>query len=507
MCCRVRPACILAFVLVLLPSQFCFAQKKALNDSIREREAQSWEAALKIWNWAEPGYQETKSSGLLAEMLEQAGFKIDRKAAGIPTAFTATYGDAQPVIGIVGEFDALPGLSQEALAYRQPRHEGTYGHACGHHLFGVASASAAIALAEQIAAGHIKGTIRYYGCPAEEGGAAKVFLVEEKLFDDCDAVLHWHPASRNSAGDVSSMARIAAKFRFRGKAAHAAGAPNQGRSALDAVEVTTHAAELLREHTPDFTRIHHVITAGGEAPNVVPEFAEVYFYVRHPDAAVARNVYRRLELCAQAGALATETKLEIDYQGGTLELLPNSALAQVALANLRELNDLDFSPDERQFAIKIQETLEEPKPLESIGEVIDQTGQIGRGSTDVGDISWVVPTTGFSTACWVPGTAPHTWQACAAGGTTIGRNGMQLAARVLAATAWDLYHSPATLTAAKAELHRRLGDRKYESLMRPGQKPPLDYRNPPKSRAAGDESTPQKPRTKASIDQRGRRAQ
>jgi aminobenzoyl-glutamate utilization protein B len=497
----------LAVALAVLPAHECFAQKKTLDDSIRHREAQSWEAALKIWNWAEPGYQEAKSSALLSEMLAQAGFKIESKVAGIPTAFTATIGDGHPIIGIIGEFDALPGMSQEAVAYRQPRSDGTYGHACGHHLFGVASASAAIALAEQIAAGHIKGTIRYYGCPAEEGGAAKVFMVDEKLFDDCDAVLHWHPASRNTAGDVSSMARIAAKFRFRGKAAHAAGAPNLGRSALDAVEITTHAAELLREHTPDFTRIHHVITAGGEAPNVVPEFAEVYFYVRHPDAVVARNVYHRLELCAQAGALATETKLEVDYQGGTLELMPNSALAQVALTNLRELNDLDLSPDERQFALKIQETLDEPKSLENIHEVFDQTGQIGRGSTDVGDISWVVPTTGFSTACWVPGTSPHTWQACAAGGTTIGRKGMQLAARVMAASAWDLFHSPATLAAAKAELHRRLGDRKYESLMQPGQKPPLDYRNPPKARAAGDESTPDKLRAKADDDPRGPEAQ
>src|SRR5436190_13083698 len=185
MSCCGRPVRTLAFVLALLPAQFCFAQKKALDDSIRQREAQSWEAALKIWHWAEPGYQETKSSALLAEMLEKAGFKIERKAAGIPTAFTATFGEGQPVIGIVGEFDALPGMSQEALAYRQPRNEGTYGHACGHHLFGVASASAAIAVAEQIGAGHIKGTIRYYGCPAEEGGSAKVFLVEDKLFDDC----------------------------------------------------------------------------------------------------------------------------------------------------------------------------------------------------------------------------------------------------------------------------------------------------------------------------------
>jgi aminobenzoyl-glutamate utilization protein B len=465
------------------------AQKSALDESIRRREDQSWSAALKIWKWAEPGYQETKSSALLSGMMDEAGFKIERKIAGIPTAFTATFGNARPLIGIVGEFDALPGLSQEAVAHRQPREDGAYGHGCGHHLFGVASASAAIALAEQIKAGHIRGTVRYYGCPAEEGGAAKVFMVREGLFSDCDAVLHWHPGNRNAAGDISSMARIAAKFRFRGKGAHAAGSPHVGRSALDAVEITCHAAELLREHTPDFTRIHHVITAGGDAPNIVPEFSEVYFYVRHPEASVARNVYRRLELCAQAGALATETKLETEYHGGTLELLPNTALSQVTLENLRALCDLDFTDEERQFAIKIQESLEEPRPLESLHDVIDQTGQVGRGSSDVGDISWVVPTTGFSTACWVPGTPGHSWQACAAGGTSIGRKGMQLAARVLAASAWDLYHSPETLAAAKAELQRRQGGHKYESLMLPGQKPALDYRNPAKPRGlAGDEN-------------------
>jgi aminobenzoyl-glutamate utilization protein B len=327
-------------------------------------------------------------------------------------------------------------------------------------------------------------------------------MVREGLFDDCDAVLHWHPGNRNAAGDVSSMARIAAKFRFRGKGAHAAGSPHVGRSSLDAVEIACHAAELLREHTPDFTRIHHVITAGGDAPNIVPEFAEVYFYVRHPEVSVARNVYRRLELCAQAGALATETKLDIEYLGGTLELLTNSALAQVTLTNLRALNDLDLTAEELPFAVKIQETLDEPRPLESLHEVIDQTGQVGRGSSDVGDVSWIVPTTGFSTACWVPGTPGHTWQACAAGGTSIGRKGMQLAARVLAASAWDLYHSPETLSAARGEFRRRLGDRKYESLMLPGQKPALDYRDPPKTRSVGDEGNVSKARTRTSDEGR-----
>lgn len=483
--------CIAVLIAGLLPNAtVCFGQREALFETLAKREEQAWNAALQIWNWAEPGYQEEKSSALLANQLEGAGFRIERKVAGIPTAFTATFGSGRPVIGILGEFDALPGLSQEAVPYRQARDETKWGHGCGHHLFGVASTSAAIAVAEQIRSGAINGTVRFYGCPAEEGGSAKVFMVREGLYQDCDAVLHWHPSSRNSAGDMSSLARIAAKFRFRGKAAHASGSPQLGRSALDAVELTTHASELLREHTPDLTRIHHVITAGGDAPNVVPEFAEVYFYVRHPNASVVRSVFRRLELCAQGGALATETKLEVDYQGGTLEILPNTTLTQITLSNLRALNNLEYTPEDRQFAVRIQESLDEPQPLESIRDVADQSGQTGKGSTDVGDVSWVVPTTGFSTACWVPGTPAHTWQACAAGGTSIARKGMNLAARVLAASVVDLFEHPETLTAAKAELKRRLGEQRYESLMRPGQAPPLDYRKAPVAKPAEREPKP-----------------
>ena len=454
--------------------------KTKMSRSIQERDDECWEAAGEIWSAAEPGYQEVRSSSLLAAMLEKQGFEIRYNAAEIPTAFIATWGDGQPVIGILGEYDALPGLSQEAVPVRQPRAGSTYGHGCGHHLFGVASASAAIAVAEQIKAGKIQGTVRFYGCPAEEGGSAKVFMVQAGLFDDCDAVLHWHPTSSNSAGDRSSLARMAVKFRFHGTSAHAAGAPEQGRSALDAVELTNHAAQLLREHTPDQTRIHHVVTAGGAAPNVVPDFAETYYYVRHPESKVVREVYRRLVLCAQAGALATETKLEINFQGGILEILPNNALSQVALANLREMNDLQYSDEELEFANRIQQTLSDPQPLESIAQVEDLSGQVGMGSTDVGDVSWVVPTTGFTTACFAPGTPGHSWQAVAGGGSTLGRKGMNLAARVLAASAADLYQRPEILAAAKEEFKTRVGADGYQTLMEPGQKPPLDYRRPPK---------------------------
>lgn len=477
---------LLLWLLTLQAAEVALAQKTQLSESIVRRDDATWEAAKKIWGWAEPGYQEYKSSKLLSDLLEQAGFTVQRGVAEIPTAFTATFGSGKPVIGILGEYDALPGLSQQAEPARRPRVSGGYGHGCGHHLFGVASASAAIAVAEQLRAGSIQGTVRYYGCPAEEGGSAKVFMVLAGLFGDCDAVLHWHPGDRNSAGDRSSLARMAVKFRFHGKSAHAAGSPEQGRSALDAVELTNFAANLLREHVASDTRIHYVITHGGGAPNVVPDFAEVYYYVRHPKSSAVRDVYRRLLRCAEAGALATETRLESHFEGGIKEILPNQVLGQVALTNLQQLNDLRLTAENVEFAQRLQLTIDQPKPLESVAEVERKIGGFGFGSTDVGDVSWVVPTSGFSTACFVPGVPGHSWQAVAAGGTDIGRRGMNLAAKVLAASAWDLYQQPSTLAAAKDEFQRRIRSGPYETLMEPGQKPPLDYRLPPRSEAKAE---------------------
>jgi len=306
-------------------------------------------------------------------------------------------------------------------------------------------------------------------------------MVQAGLFNDCDAVLHWHPGSRNAAGDRSSLARIAVKFQFEGRTAHAASAPHLGRSALDAVELTAHASELMREHTPENTRIHHVITSGGDAPNVVPPFAEIYYYIRHPEGRFLKPLYERLELCARAGALATETQLKVRYEGGIREILPNSVLTGVVRRRLQSQNDLQWTEAEQKFAARIQQTLDTKDGLEALRQVDDVDNTIGKGSTDVGDISWVVPTTGFTTVCWVPGTPAHSWQAVAAGGMSIGEKGMHLAARTLALTAVDLFRSPDVLQQAVAELRQRLGTEKYESLMRPGQKPPLDYRNPPKA--------------------------
>ena len=453
-----------------------------VSDSVAERQELLWRTAQQIWEWAEPGYQETKSSDLLVQVLEEDGFGIERGVAEIPTAFVATYGEGEPVIGILAEYDALPGLSQEVGVARRARSETDWGHACGHHLFGAGAVGAALAVADAIREGRASGTVRLYGTPAEEGGGAKVFMVRDGLFDDVDAVLHWHCSDSNVAGDPSNMARVAAKFRFRGRSAHAAAAPEQGRSALDAVELMNHAAQLLREHTPDMTRIHHVITAGGEAPNVVPEFAEVYYYARHPDARQAQAIFDRLVKCAEGAAIATETELEIEHLGGVSNLLPNATLTEVTLANLRELNEMEYTEEERAFALDLQKTLGQPKPLDSVEEVLDKSGSVSKGSTDVGDVSWVVPTTGISTACWVPGTPAHSWQAVSAGGMSIGRQGMLLAARVLAATALDLMASPQTLEQAQAELEERVGEGGYRPMLTEGQKPPLDYRNPPKKR-------------------------
>jgi aminobenzoyl-glutamate utilization protein B len=457
------------------------AAKDALLRSIDAAAAGYWQAALDIWSWAEPGYQETRSSKRVAGLLRDAGFEVKEGVAGIPTAFVASYGSGKPTIGILAEYDALPGLSQAAVPRPQERPETSWGHGCGHHLFGVASSAAGIALARAIDRGEASGTVRVYGTPAEEGGGAKVFMVRAGLFADVDAVLHWHPADHNAAGDATNQARVAGKFRFRGKSAHAAAAPQDGRSALDGLNVMNYAAELLREHTPDFTRIHHVITSGGEAPNIVPDFAEAYYYVRHPDVAVARSVWDRLLLCADAGALATGTEVEVEYLGGVYNLLPNLALARVSLRNLRALVNLAYTPEEEAFAREIQSTLTAPDPLASIGNVVDRSGKMDPGSTDVGDVSWVVPTTGIDVATWVPGTPAHSWQATAAGGTTIGRKGMLLAAKALAATAFDLFHEAQTLVEARRELEKSLRSNPYVPMLEPGQSPPLDYRKPPKT--------------------------
>jgi aminobenzoyl-glutamate utilization protein B len=452
--------------------------KQFVARSIDARAAQYGRLAQQIWDLAEVGYQETQSSALLQQELRAAGFRIDAGVAGMPTAFVAEWGSGSPVIGILAEFDALPGITQERSPEHAPRAGAAAGHACGHHLFGAGSVAAAIALREWLETSRTPGTIRLYGTPAEEGGAGKVYMVRGGLFDGVDAVIHWHASDANSASAASSLANKSAKFRFHGVSAHASGFPERGRSALDGVEAMNHMVNMMREHVPQETRIHYVITAGGTAPNVVPDFAEVFYYVRHPDPVQVQSLFERVVKASEGAALGTETRVEHEVIHGIYAVLPNATLARVMHANLERVGGVTYTDEERRFAETLRGTLgPNAPPLEAAQRVqpFVDGGRSG-GSTDVADVSWVVPTVGLRTATWVPGTASHSWQAIAAGGTSIGEKGMINAATTMAMTAVELFTDSALRAAALAEYRAKVGpDFVYRSLVgdRP---PPLDYR-------------------------------
>jgi aminobenzoyl-glutamate utilization protein B len=393
----------------------------------------------------------------------------------MPTAFVASYGSGSPVIAILAEFDALPGLSQKALPKQESIVKEGAGHACGHHLFGTGSAASAIAIKDWLIKTKQQGTIKLYGCPAEEGGAAKVYMVRDGLFNGIDIALHWHPSSKNFVEPQAySLANISVKFRFYGKPAHAAAAPEKGRSALDGVEAMNIMANMMREHVPEKSRIHYVITKGGDAPNIVPAFAEVYYYVRHPEMEQAKNIFSRLVKTAEGAALGTGTKMEHEIINGLFNLLPNETLSKVMYDNLKIVGGVNYTSEEKEFAIEILKTFESDYKIESSSEVYF-TNRISGASTDVGDVSWVVPTVGIRTATWVPGTSAHTWQAVAAGGTSIGYKGMMVAAKSLTLTAIDLFMNPLIIEEAKKEFNQRRGENfKYKSFIG-DKKPPLKY--------------------------------
>ncbi|WP_306252413.1 amidohydrolase [Parvularcula sp. IMCC14364] len=447
---------------------------------ITARGAQTNTLANAIWAKAELGYIETETTALLQQTLEDEGFTIQAGVADIPTAFVARFRQGArggPVIGILAEMDALPGFSQGPVPEKQAMEGMTSGHACGHHLFGAGSVSAAIAVKRWLEATGTPGEIRLYGTPAEEGGSGKVYMVRAGLFDDLDVALHWHPGDANSADIPTNNANRSAKFRFSGISTHAASAPEKGRSALDGVEAMNMMVNMLREHTPDRTRIHYVITAGGLAPNVVPDFAEVYYYVRHPDPDYLRELWPRIEAAAEGAATGTGTEVEREIIHGNLSLLPNRALQEVLHEEMSKLGGVEYSADERAFALSLQKTLpDDGDPLEQAVEIQPQREFFTAGSTDVGDVSWTAPTGGVRTATWVPGTSAHSWQAVAAGGTSIGEKGMDLAAKTLANTAVRLYSEPALLDAARTEFNERRGPGyEYEPLLG-DREPPLDYR-------------------------------
>jgi aminobenzoyl-glutamate utilization protein B len=471
-----KPTACLAAACILVPAL------AHADDGIRKflaaRAAHDTEVAQSIWNWAEVGYQEVKSSALLQKELATAGFRVEAGVAGMPTAFVASWGKGEPVIGILAEYDALPGITQDASPVRAPLSGKLSGHACGHHLFGTASVSAAIALSHWLKQNGTPGTIRLYGTPAEEGGAGKVYMVREGLFKDVSAVLHWHPSDVNSAGLDRSLATKTAKFRFHGVSAHASGAPERGRSALDAVEAMDYMVNMMREHVPSDTRLHYVITSGGSAPNVVPDFAESYHYVRHPDTRVVEEIFDRMVKTAEGAALGTGTTMDYEVIGGVYSMLPNETLARVMQAKLEEVGGINYTPEEQLFAEQLYTSLTQPNmPLgtERSVQAFDFE-RPGIGSTDVADVSWNVPTVGLRVATWVPGTSAHSWQAVAAGGMGIGYKGMRNASQVLALMGEELFTHPELIAKARAEFEERRGpDFRYKPILG-DRAPPLDYR-------------------------------
>lgn len=438
------------------------------------------EVAMKIWSLAEVGYQETRSSALLQEQLKSAGFAVSAGVAEIPTAFVATWGSGKPVIGIVGEFDALPGLSQAASPDRKPVVENGPGHGCGHHLFGTASTAAAIAVKEWMQANMRSGTIKFFGTPAEEGGSGKVYMLRAGLFDDVDAVVSWHAGDRNAVSASSTLANVTAKVRFRGVSAHASSAPHRGRSALDGVEAMNAMVNLMREHVPSDARIHYVITNGGLAPNVVPDFSEVYYYARHNDMRVLDGIWERITNAARGAALGTDTKMEMEITGAVWNVLPNQYLAKVMHSHLETVGGFEYTPAERAFAESLRKTLDgNLPPVDSSNQIMPPQAGVGSASTDMGDVSWRVPTVQMTAATWVPGTPAHSWQAVAAGGMSIGAKGMIVAAKTMALTAIDLMTNTMHLERAREEFDKARGaDFKYTTRLA-DRKPALDYRKNP----------------------------
>jgi aminobenzoyl-glutamate utilization protein B len=433
----------------------------------------------RIWATPELAFEEHKSVAEQIAMLEAEGFRITRDVGGMATAFVAEYGSGGPVVGILGEFDALPDLAQKSgLTEHAPTVAGTPGHGCGHNLLGSGSALAAVALKDALEAEGIAGTVRYYGCPAEESGSGKTFMARAGLFDDLDAAFCWHPSVVNEVQTTSSLACIQAYFRFKGRASHAAAAPHVGRSALDAVELMNVGVNYMREHMPSDARVHYAVTnTGGDAPNVVQAYAESLYLVRSPHLPDAERLFERVKKIAQGAALMTETSVSVQITDATSNVVPNKALQEAMYENMRRLGppafdaaDVAFAEKLRNAALTEEDVVASVKPHDmSLKSKILHDGvlamrtreEVMMGTTDVGDVSWIVPTVQCHTACFAIGTPFHTWQLVAQGNLPAAHKGMVLAAKAMAATAADVLRNPDLVARAKAELKERTGGRAY----------------------------------------------
>lgn len=444
-----------------------------------------------VWRFAEVGLKEDRSARVQADYLEKHGFSVKAGSGGMPSAFVAEWGSGKPVIGFLGEYDALAGLSQEVAPVKKPVAEGAPGHGCGHNLLGVGALGAAVAFKRYIEERGKTGTVRYYGCPAEETLVGKVFMARDGVFDDLDAAITWHPGSTNTAQVGSSNGVNSARFTFFGKTAHAAGDPHNGRSALDAVELMDIGANYLREHIIPDARLHYVITEGGGQPNVVPARAQVWYYVRAPRRSQVEDIYGRLMDVARGASLMTGTTFDVDFLAGCYDVLPNETLAAIAMEEFREVGAPKWSEDDHRFAAELAKTLDRRqteaslKSMNAPAELFSQTlnttvidptdrGKVMAGSTDVGDVSWIAPTLQVSAASWPLGTPGHSWQITACSGHSLGEKGMLAAASVMARTAARLSEDPALIRKARDEFRKQVEGQEYKSPLPFGLKPPLD---------------------------------
>ena len=461
-------------------------------EAVERRRDRLYELADEIWSTPELGLHEEASAATLVEALETEGFDVETGIGGMPTAFVATYGEGGPRVGILGEFDALPGLSQDVSAERRPVEAGEPGHGCGHNLFGTAGVGAAAAVAEAIDAGDVEGTVAFFGCPAEETLVGKTFMARAGSFDDLDAAVTWHPSDRTRPQLSSSLALDSVQFTFEGEASHAAASPESGRSALDAVQLLGSGVEYMREHVPDDARIHYSVPDGGGAPNVVPPSATAWFFVRAPTRAGVERLSDWVSDVAEGAALMTRTEVERRYITGCWDLLSNEPIAERYGEVMAELGPVGYDEEDRAFATDLKRTLSEKQLDEAVSDLPESVrgafresalydepiepydaGDVGMGSTEVGDVSWITPTAQFRAATWAVGTPPHTWQAVAANGD-FGRKGMVYAAKVLAGTTCDLLDDADLREEARAAWERDRGDRRYETPLPADAEPPFD---------------------------------
>lgn len=433
------------------------------------------EIAIKLWDYAELALAEARSADLLARKLTDAGFTVESNVADMPTAFVATYGSGTPVIGILAEYDALPGVGNQAVAERKPRADGiTSGHGCGHNLFGAASVGGAITLKQLLQAQHLSGTIKLFGTPAEETVVGKVYMAKAGVFDGLDAVLEWHPGQTNEVRNQTGRAMNSFEVEFFGQSAHGSADPWNGRSALDAVEMMNYGVNLMREHVKPTARIHYVITAGGDAPNVVPDYARVWYYVRDINRTEVGKYYDRILKIAEGAALATETTHKVHLITGVYEYLLNRPLQEALQKNLELVGAPKYTEAEQEFARSLQRiTGKEEKGFnDKIKPLPDKPGEVEGGSTDVADVSWIVPTAGFRITTAAEDAPWHSWATTACSGTPAGRKGAIVAAKVIATTGVDILTNPELVKQAKAFFAEATKGKTYQSPVPANQKPP-----------------------------------